>query len=46
MALREINLTDTEKFIKIVKNGPYLVYGEIPLINIMISTDKEGYPYE
>lgn len=35
-----------EKIIKIVKNGPYLVSGEIPLYQIRITTDDEGYPYE
>jgi CDGSH-type Zn-finger protein len=34
------------KRVKIVKNGPFLVYGKIPLIKLLINTDKVGYPYE
>lgn len=34
------------KHIKIVKNGPFLVSGKIPLKKLQISTDKSGYPYE
>ena len=40
-------MTDNnEKLIKIVKNGPYLVSGKIPLVKLIIKTDEEGYPYE
>jgi len=36
----------TKKIIKIVKNGPFLVYGGIPLIKLIISEDDSRYPYE
>jgi CDGSH-type Zn-finger protein len=40
-------LTDKNKqLIKIVKNGPFLVYGGIPLVKLIISADNLGYPYE
>lgn len=42
----EINLTNNEKHIKIAKNGPFLVSGDIPLVKLAIKTDKEGYPCE
>jgi CDGSH-type Zn-finger protein len=43
----EKNLKEKNKqFIKIVKNGPFLVYGGIPLIKLIITTDTIGYPYE
>lgn len=35
-----------EKKIKIVKNGPYLVSGEIPLLKLSIKTDEKGYPLQ
>ena len=34
------------KTIKIIKNGPYIVQGDIPLLKLMIRTDNSGYPYE
>ena len=34
------------KLIKIVKDGPILVYGGIPLLKLIISADNLGYPYE
>ncbi len=34
------------KLIKVVENGPFLVYGGIPLVKLVISTDDLGYPYE
>ncbi len=39
-------MINDDKRIKIVKNGPFLVSGKIPLIKLIISTDKSGYPYE
>ena len=32
------------KLVKITKNGPYIVTGNIPLSNAVIETDEEGYP--
>jgi CDGSH-type Zn-finger protein len=44
---RRRNLKDKNtKLIKIVKNGPFLVYGGIPLLKLIISADNLGYPYE
>ena len=37
---------DNGKQIKIVKNGPYLVSGEIPLVQLIINTDEDDFPYE
>ncbi len=37
---------NNKKFIKIVQNGPFLVYGGIPLVKLIISTDGSVYPYE
>jgi CDGSH-type Zn-finger protein len=41
-----INLANNKKIIKIVKNGPFLVSGDIPLVKLAIKTDKKGYPSE
>lgn len=38
---RAINNT---KIIKVTKNGPYYVTGNIPLIKTVIEADEEGYP--
>lgn len=38
--------TKDNKHIKIVKNGPFLVSGEIPLIKLAINTDEMGYPHD
>ena len=39
-------MTDNDnKLIKIVKNGPFLVSGKIPLIKLAVDTDEAGYPY-
>ncbi len=35
-----------ERSIKVVKNGPFLVQGSIPLIKLAIRADDEEYPYE
>jgi CDGSH-type Zn-finger protein len=32
--------------IKITMNGPYNVYGNIPLTKMVIDADKDGYPYQ
>jgi Uncharacterized conserved protein len=37
--------TKDNKHIKIVKNGPFLVSGKIPLIKLAVDTDEAGYPY-
>jgi len=34
-----------EKLVKIRKNGPYIVTGNIPLTKKIIETDEEEYPY-
>lgn len=34
------------KKIKVVKNGPFIVSGTIPLIKLVLKTDEEGYPLE
>lgn len=39
-------MTDTKKHIKIMKNGPYLVSNKIPLLQLKIRTDEDGFPYE
>lgn len=39
-------MEENKKYIKLVKKGPYLVHGGIPLINLVISVDDEDYPYE
>ncbi len=40
-------MTDkNNQLIKIVKNGPFLVYGGVPLVKLIITTDNLGYPYE
>lgn len=35
-----------EKRIKIVKNGPYIVSGDIPLMRMAIAADEEGNSYD
>lgn len=35
-----------KKIIKIIKNGPFLVYGGIPLVKLIISSNDSNYPYE
>jgi CDGSH-type Zn-finger protein len=38
--------TKTQPKIKVTKNGPYLVSGEVPLCEQVITTDPEGTPTE
>lgn len=38
--------TDEQQKITVTKNGPYIVTGGIPLSEMIISNDKEGYSYE
>jgi CDGSH-type Zn-finger protein len=38
-------VTDEQPQITVIKNGPYLVSGGIPLSERIISKDKEGYSY-
>ena len=33
------------KLVKITKNGPYIISGNIPLIKAVIEADEEGYPF-
>lgn len=34
------------KKIEVVENGPFMVYGGVPLVKLAITTDDSGYPYE
>ena len=39
-------VTEEQQKITIVKNGPYSVTGSVPLAEMIISNEKEGYSYE